>query len=45
MLCRAEAAYLEALQRAGGLDGANPKRLWQLLVPQFPGMTLLVRAV
>ena len=45
MLCRAEAAYLDALQRAGGLEDATPKRLLQLLVPQFPGMTLLVRAV
>ena len=40
--CRAETAFLEALQQAGGLEDAKPRALLQLLSPEFPECSLQV---
>ena len=40
--CRAEAAFVEALQQAGGVEDAKPRALLQVLAPAFPECSLQV---
>ena len=44
-VCRSEAVFLEAMQKLGGLDGAKPKAILQLLAPDYPELTRLVRMI
>ena len=41
--CRLQEAYLDALERCGGLHEARPKALLDMLQPRFPYLTLQVR--
>lgn len=39
-----EEAYMEALDKIGGLEKAKPKAVWELLHPQFPELDIAVGA-
>lgn len=41
--CRLQDAYLDALERCGGLHEARPKTLLDMLQPRFPYLTLQAR--